>query len=83
MNIFNDWLSWSNLFYLIGLILAGALTLVSTKYRKIMTEVGEVAKTLEDAYEDNVLTTDEKQKIMKEMLDVLKAVINLKWQIWK
>jgi len=78
-----DYLTWSNFFYLAGLILAGLVTLISKKYRKIMVEVGEVVKALEVAYKDGKLSKSEKEKIMKEMLDVLKAVINLKWKLWK
>ncbi len=48
-----------------------------------MVEVGEVVKALEVAYKDGKLSKSEKEKIMKEMLDVLKAVINLKWKLWK
>lgn len=77
-----EWISWSNGFYLIGLIIAGVLTLVSTKYRALVKEIGEVAKELESAYEDGKLTKKEKDAIIKEVLDVLKALINLKWKIF-
>jgi hypothetical protein len=42
----------------------------------------EVAKALEEAYEDGELSKKEKEYVMKEALDVLKAVINLKWKIF-
>ena len=35
MDFFNDWLSWSNMFYLIGLIVAGYATTVTAKNRQI------------------------------------------------
>ena len=41
-----------------------------------------VAKALEDAYADKKVSNAEKKKIMKEVLDVLKSVINLKWKIF-
>ena len=47
MDFLMDYFSWSTLFYLIGLILAGSLTLVSTRYRKIMKELGDVVTALE------------------------------------
>jgi|TARA_Y100000310_G_scaffold302350_1_gene339583 hypothetical protein len=78
----SDYLTWSNGFYLLGLILAGVATLMSAKYRIVMKEVGDVVKTLEQANKDNKVTKAEKEKIMKEMLDVLKAVISLKWKIF-
>jgi hypothetical protein len=77
-----DYLTWSNGFYLAGLILAGVATLMASKYKKVMTEIGEVVKTLEEANKDGKVTKKEKEKIFKEILDVLKAVINLKWRIF-
>ena len=77
-----EWLSWSNLFYLVGLIIAGVATLVATKYRNIVKEMKDVASELQKAYEDGELSKEEKGAVMKEALDVLKAVINLKWKIF-
>jgi phage tail tape-measure protein len=77
-----EWLSLSNLFYLIGLIVAGVATLVASKYRGIVKEIKEVASELQKAYEDGELSKEEKEAVMKEALDVLKAVINLKWKIF-
>jgi len=48
----------------------------------MMKEIGDVARTLEEAYADGKLSAKEKKKIMKEVLDVLKSVINLKWKIF-
>ena len=79
---FSDYFSWTNLFYLIGLILAGIATLMASKYKAMMKEIGDVSKTLEEAYADGKLDADEKKKIMKEVLDVVKSVINLKWKIF-
>ena len=83
MDFLMGYLSWSNLFYLIGLVLAGSLTLVSTRYRKIMKEHGDVVKVLEEANRDKKVTKDEKERIMKEVLDVVKAIIGLRWNIFK
>ena len=79
---FSDYFSWTNLFYLLGLIVAGIATLMASKYKSMMKEIGDVSKTLEEAYADGKLDADEKKKIMKEVLDVLKSVINLKWKIF-
>ena len=79
---FSDYFSWTNLFYLVGLILAGIATLMASKYKAMMKEVGDVARTLEEAYADGKISNAEKKKIMKEVLDVLKSVINLKWKIF-
>ena len=79
---FSDYFSWTNLFYLIGLIIAGLATIMATKYKALMKEIGDVARTLEEANADKKITSAEKKKIMKEVLDVLKSVINLKWKIF-
>ena len=77
-----EWLSWSNLFYLMGICLGGYLTMVATKYKSVVKEVKDVASKLEEAYEDGKLSKEEKEDIMKEVLDVLKSLINLKWKIF-
>ena len=79
---FSDYFSWTNLFYVLGLIIAGIATLMASKYKAMMKEIGDVSKTLEEAYADGKLSAKEKKKIMKEVLDVLKSVINLKWKIF-
>ena len=78
----SDWFSLSNLFYLIGIMLAAGLTLVASKYTNIVKEMKEVAKVLEEAYEDGKLSKKEKESVMKECLDVVKSIINLKWKIF-
>ena len=79
---FSDYFSWTNAFYLIGLILAGIATLMASRYKTMMKEIGDVARVLEEAYADKKVTNAEKKKIMKEVLDVLKSVLNLKWKIF-
>ena len=77
-----DYFNWTNLFYFIGLIIAGLATIMASKYKSMMKEIGDVAKTLEEANADGKISNAEKKKIMKEVLDVLKSVINLKWKIF-
>ena len=82
MDFVSDWLSWSNLFYMIGLGIAGYATTVTVKNRNIVIQIGEMVKALEDGYKDKKLDKAEKDKIMKEALDVAKAVIQSKWKLW-
>ena len=82
MDFVSDWLSWSNLFYMIGLGIAGYATTVTVKNRNIIVQIGEMVKALEDGYKDKKLDKAEKDKIMKEALDVAKAVIQSKWKLW-
>jgi len=80
--MFDDWISWTNGFYLMGLVLAGIGTMIAAKYTNVIKEMREVAKALEDGYADGKLTKAEKDKVMKEALDVMKSVINLRWKIF-
>ena len=79
---FSEWVSWSNLFYMVGLVVAGYATTVTVKNRNIVVEIGEMVKALEDGYKDKKLDKSERDKIMKEALDVAKAVIQSKWKLW-
>lgn len=79
----SDYITWSNGFYLLGLIVAGGATLMAKKYTTVMKEVGDVIRTLEESNKDKKVTKKEKEKIFKEMLDVLKAVISLRFNIFK
>ena len=78
----SDWFSLSNMFYLLGLMLAAGLTMVATKYTNIVKELKDVSKKLEEGYADGKLSKSEKEAVMKEVLDVVKSVINLKWKIF-
>ena len=78
----SDWFSLSNMFYLLGLMLAAGLTMVATKYTNIVKELKDVSKKLEEGYADGKLSKSEKEAVMKEVLDVVKSVINLKWKVF-
>jgi hypothetical protein len=56
--------------------------MVATKYTSVVKELKDVAKKLEEGYADGELSKSEKEDIMKEVLDVVKSVINLKWKIF-
>ena len=75
-----DWFNWTNFFYLLGLILAGGATFVGLKYKKLIEELKEVFKVLQDAYEDGRLDKDEQKQIMKEILDVFSALLKIAWK---
>ena len=82
MDFVSEWVSWSNFFYMIGLVVAGYATSVTVKNRNIVVQIGEMVKALEDGYKDKKLDKSERDKIMKEALDVAKAVIQSKWKLW-
>ena len=80
---FSDYMSWSNFFYLVGIILAGYATAVTAKNRAIFIEIHELVETLERVNKDKIVTAEEKKEVMKEALDIAKAVIESKWAIWR
>ena len=78
----SEWVSWTNAFYMGGVIVAGIATLVATKYKNIVKECVDVFKKLEEAYADGKLTKKEKDAVMKELIDVGKAVLKAKWGLF-
>jgi hypothetical protein len=78
----SEWVSWTNAFYMGGVIMAGIATLVAAKYKNIVKEFGDVLKKLEDGYRDGKLTKQEKDAVMKEVIDVGKAVLKAKWGLF-
>ena len=80
---FSDYMSWSNFFYLVGIIMAGYATAVTAKNRAIFIEIQELVETLERVNKDKKVTAAEKREVMKEALDSAKAVISSKWSLWR
>jgi len=77
----SDWFNWTNFFYLAGLILAGGATFVGMKYKKLVNEMKEVFKVLQEAYEDDgKLDSEERKAVMKEILDVFAALLKIAWK---
>ena len=82
MDFVSEWVSWSNFFYMIGLGVAGYAASITAKNRNIVIQIGELVKALEDGFKDKKLSKAEKDRVMKEALDVAKAVIQSKWKLW-
>ncbi len=77
----SDWFNWTNFFYLAGLIVAGGATFVGMKYKKLVNEMKEVFKVLQEAYEDDgKLDSEERKAVMKEILDVFAALLKIAWK---
>ena len=79
---FSEWVSWSNLFYMVGLVVAGYATSVTANNRNMVIQFGEFIKAIEEGMKDKKLTEKEKDRIMKEALDVAKAFVQSKWKLW-
>jgi len=76
-----EWFTLNNTLYVILLALGGLLTILSSKYRKILKELVELAETLKTGLADKKLTKSEKEAVLKEALDVVRAIILLKWKL--
>ena len=77
----SDWFNWTNFWYLAGLILAGGATFMGLKYKKLVDEMKEVFKVLQEAYEDDgKLDSEERKAVMKEVLDVFSALLKIAWK---
>tara|TARA_X000001382_G_scaffold4670_2_gene4205 strand:+ start:7514 stop:7750 length:237 start_codon:yes stop_codon:yes gene_type:complete len=76
-----EWFNWTNFWYLMGLVVAGGATFVGIKYKKLVDELKEVFKALQEAYDDDgKLDDEERKKIMKEVLDVMGALLKIVWK---
>ena len=76
---FSDYMSWSNFFYLVGIILAGYAAAITSANRNIFIQVQELVACLERVNKDKKVTSEEKKEVMKESLDIAYAVIQSKF----
>jgi len=77
----SDWFNWTNFWYFIGIMVAGGATFVGMKYKKMVAEMKDVFKALQEAYaDDGKLDNEERKKIMKEVLDVMGALLKIAWK---
>jgi hypothetical protein len=75
-----EWLSWSNAAYMAAIIIGGGLTFAATKYRGVLKEVQEALNTYHDAAKDGKITEKERDKIMKEVLDIASSSVKIFWK---
>jgi len=51
------------------------------RYKKLVDEIKEVFKVLQEAYaDDGKLDSEERKAVMKEILDVLGALLKIAWK---
>ena len=75
-----EWLSWGNAAYMAAIILGGGLTFAATKYRGVLKEVQEVLNVYHEAAKDGEISPKERDRIMKELLDVASAGVKIFWK---
>lgn len=76
-----DWLSWSNAAYLGAILVGGYITIAAARYKKILKEIQEALNAYHSASEDGEITEEERDLIVKEVLDIASAGIRVFW--WK
>ena len=77
--MFDGWITWGNVFYLVGLIIITLGTIVSAKWRSLIKELGDVFRVLDESLKDGKIDDAEKQKIMKELIQAGYAGIRAVW----
>ena len=75
-----EWLSWGNVAYAAAIIVGGALTFAATKYKGLLKEVKEALNTYHEAAKDGKITEAERDKIMKEVLDIASSGVKIFWK---
>lgn len=80
IDFFSEWLTWGNAFYALSVIAGGFVTLRYAKYRKVFMELKEVFAAIEKALEDGKIDKAEKKVIVRETIDVGKALIMTVWK---
>ena len=75
-----EWLSWSNGAYLMAVIIGGGLTFGAAKYKKVLKEIQEALNTYHEAAKDGEISEQERDKIVKEVLDIAQAGVKIFWR---
>ena len=75
-----EWLSWSNAAYLAAIVIGGGLTFAASKYRKLLKEIQEALSYYHEAAKDGVITEEERNRVVKEVLDIAKAGVKIFWR---
>ena len=76
----SEWLSWTNAAYLAAIIVGGGITFAAAKYKKVLKEIQEALNVYHEAAKDGKITADEREKIMKEVLDIASAGVRIFWK---
>ena len=79
--MFDGWITWDNVFYVLFLIATALLTIVSAKWRATVKEMSELFHAIKDANEDGKITEEEKQAIVREALQAGYALLRAVWFI--
>ena len=75
-----EWLSWANVAYMAGILIGGYITISAVKYKNMLKEVQEALNTYHEAAKDGEITKAERDKIVKEVLDILSAGVKMFWK---
>ena len=76
----SEWLSWTNAAYMAAIIVGGGITFAAAKYKKVLKEIQEALIVYHEAAKDGKITAKEREKIMKEVLDIASAGVRIFWK---
>lgn len=76
----SDWLNWANAAYMGAIIIGGGIAFAATKYKKLLKEIQEALNVYHEAKKDGKITSAERDKIMKEVLDIASAGVKIFWK---
>ena len=76
----SEWITWSNAAYAAALIVGASITYAATKYRSLLKEIREALDTYHDAAKDGKISARERERIMKELLDIASAGVKIFWK---
>ena len=63
-----------------AVIIGGGLTFAAAKYKKVLKEIQEALNTYHEAAKDGEITEQERDKIVKEVLDIAQAGVKIFWR---
>ena len=75
-----EWLNWTNSAYLAAIIIGGGMTFAAAKYKNLLKEIKEALNTYHEAAKDGKITEAERDKIVKEVLDIASAGVKIFWK---
>ena len=73
----SEWLSWTNAAYMAAIIVGGGITFAAAKYKKVLKGIQEALNVYHEAAKDGKITAKEREKIMKEVLEIASAGVRI------
>lgn len=76
----SEWLTWGNAAYAAAIIVGAGVTFAAAKYKALLKEIKEALNTYHEAAKDGKISPKERERIMKEVLDIASAGVKIFWK---